>query len=86
MCFKVSNDGHFDLGENILSTVGSIIFMMRQFALSSLNIIISKEIAKVNLLFVSPAPPPPPNLAPDQISVNMRLLSPVFVFHENIID
>ena len=48
MCFKVSNDSHFDLGENILSAVGYIIFMMREFALSSLNIIISKEIAKVN--------------------------------------
>ena len=48
MCFKVSNDSHFDLSENILSTVGYIIFMMREFALSSLNIIISKEVAKVN--------------------------------------
>ena len=47
MCFKVSNDSHFDLGENILSTVGYI-FMIREFASSSLNIIISKEIAKVN--------------------------------------
>ena len=84
MCFKVSNDSHCDLGENILSTVGFIIFMMRELAFSSLNIIILKEIAKeidsLSLL------PPPPNLAPDQISVNMRLLSPVFVFHENIID
>ena len=79
MCFKVSNDSHFDLGENILSTARYIIFMMQEFALSSLNIIISKEIAKVNRLFVSPATPSP-NLAPDQISVNMRLLSPVFVF------
>ena len=45
VCFKVSN---FDLGENILSTVGYIVFMMREFVLSSLNIIISKKIAKVN--------------------------------------
>ena len=48
MCFKVSNDSHFDLDENILSTVGYIIFMMLEFALSSLNIIVSKKIAKVN--------------------------------------
>ena len=48
MCFNVSNDSHFDLGENIPSSVDYIIFMMREFALSSLNIIISKKIAKVN--------------------------------------
>ena len=48
MCSKVFNDSPFDLGENVLSTVGYIIFMMREFALSSLNIIISKEMAKVN--------------------------------------
>ena len=48
MCFHVFNDNHFDLGENSFSTVGYIIFTMREFALSSLNIIISKEIAEVN--------------------------------------
>ena len=89
MCFKVSNVSNFDLGENILSTVGYIIFMMREFVLSSLNIIISKKKkknSKSKLTLCLSWSPLPPNLAPDQISVNMRLLSPVFVFNENIID
>ena len=83
MCFKfkVSNDSHFDLVK-----IFSVQFRLHRFydARICLELVKYNHIERNSKSKLTLCLSCPPNFAPDQISVNMRLLSPVFVFNENI--
>ena len=82
VCFEVSNDSDFALGESILIT-----FYEARICLE-LNLSDRKKkkqkiaIKKTDSLSLLP----PFKTVSDHIPLNMRFLSSVFVFHENIID